>query len=319
MKVFMDATDIGILRIMGLRPYGQVPKDMNSFKASFIAKKIGVEPKTAKARIRQMEKAGFIRFYQIYPNFAHLNMSGSGYLFNVKDEDRKQEIIKRIGMVDELFEIHDFMGKELCVDLGFHTNHDLDKKIGLLREFTGDPKPICFYHRHMPTVNRKLSITDWRIIKALRHNALEPLGKISKKLNITLKTAKRRADRMAGEGSFFIVPALDPSKARGLMLFELLVYTNPKADSKTIRQILEATKDNYVYHYIPASTKLGNFDMILFTDSTGKIQELKQKIDRIQGVSRTRALILQGWFDYTDWIDSTIDHQISALVQNREN
>ena len=315
----MDAVDIKILRVMGLRPYGKYPQDMKVFKPSYIAKKIGVEPKTVKNRIKQLETAGLICFYQIYPNFKHLDVNGSGYLFKVKDEGQKTKTIKNIEMVNELSEVHNFLGKELCVDLSYHTPHDLEKKLGLLSEFTGDTNPICFYHRHMPPVNKNLSLLDWRILKALRYNALQSLSNISTQLKISLKTAKRRIDRMAKEGSFFIVPALDPSKAVGLLLFELLVYTNNDADNLTIQKILETTQDNYVYHYIPASKALGNFDMILFVDSVGKIEKLREAVGKIEGVAKADALILQGWFDFTGWIDSAIDQKIGLFVQNRNN
>ncbi|AJF60765.1 MAG: hypothetical protein QT03_C0001G1286 [archaeon GW2011_AR10] len=309
----MDTVDTQILRIMGLRPYGQLPQDMNGFKPAYIAKKIGLEPKTVKARIQRLKESGLISFYQLYPNFNHLEVNGSAYLFNVKEQDQKPKIIKRIEMVGELLEVHDFLGKELCVDIGYHTNYDLDKKIGLLREFTGDAKPICFYHRHMPKVNRKLSLLDWRILKTLRYNALQSPATVAAQLKISLKTAKRRIERMGKEGSFFIVPALDPSKAIGLVLFELLVYTNQSVNNSSIQQILQTTKDHYVYHYIPASSALGNFDLILFVDSIGKIEELRQKVSKINGVAKTNALIFQGWHDFTGWIDSAIEQKISSL------
>ena len=309
----MDAIDIRILRIMGLRPYGQLPQDMKVFKPSFIAKKIGLEPKTVKVRIKRLKETGFISFYQLYPNFKHLEVNGSAYLFNVKDPEQKPKTIKRIEMVSELLEAHDFLGKELCIDLGYHSSYDLDKKIRLLCEFTGDARPICFYHRHMPTVNRKLSFLDWRIIKALRYNALQSPSNLAAQLKISPKTAKRKIERMSMEGSFFIVPALDLSKATGLVLFEMLVYTNSSADNSSIQRILEATKDYYVYHYIPASSVLGNFDLILFVDSIGKIEELRQKVNKINGVAKTNALIFQGWHDFTGWIDSAIEQKINSL------
>ena len=314
----MDTTDIKILRIMGLRPYSHVPQNTKVFKPSYIAEKIGLDPKTIKIRIKRMEKAGIIHFYQIYPNFRHLNVNGAGYLFRVKDEDRKLKLIKLIENVAGLTEVHNFLGKDLCVDINFHTNNDLSKKLRILSEFIGDAKPTPFYHRHMPTINRKLSLLDWRILKALRYNALRSLDKVAAQLKVSLKTVKRRLDRMAKEGSFFIVPALDLSKAKGLILFELLIYTSQHADNLTIQRILKTTEENYVYHYLPISQTLGNFDMILFAESTAEIGQLRQAVCKIHGVEKADALILQGWSDFTGWIDSAVQEKIDVLVQNRE-
>lgn len=313
----MDGVDISILRTIGMRPYGELPKDSRVFKPSFIAKKIGIEPKTVKARLKQMEKNGVICFYQVYPNFRHLNVRGAGYLFSIENEEQKLNAINRLEMVDRILEAHNFLGKELCIDLSYVNDFDLEKKLRLLSEFTGDFKPVPFYHRHMPPVDRVLSLLDWRILKALRYNALQPLGKVAVQLKVSKKTVKRRVERMAKEGSVFIVPCIDLSKAQGMLLFELLVYTNQKADNVTIKEILNATKNHYVYHYVPASNALGNFDMILFAQSAAEIGFLKKNVSKLQGVAKVDALLLQGWFDYTKWIDFAIDEQINALVQKR--
>lgn len=313
----MDAVDIRILRTIGLRPYGELPQESRVFKPSFIAKKIGVEPKTIKARLKQMEKTGVICFYQIYPNFRHLNVNGAGYLFSIENEKQKLKAIKQIEMIDKIMEAHNFLGKELCVDLSYQNELELEKKLRLLSEFTGDFQPVPFYQRHMPFVNRSLSLLDWRILKILRYHAVQPLANVANQLKVSLKTIKRRMERMAKEGSFFIVPALDLSKAKGMLLFELLVYTNVDADNVTIQQILHATQNHYVYHYVPASQTLGNFDMILFAQSAAEIGELKQNVSKIRGVAKVDALILQGWFDFTKWIDAAIDEKIDAFVQKR--
>jgi len=48
-----------ILRSIGLRPYGIFPQDPNIFKPAYLAKRIGVDPKTIKAHLAGMEKTGF--------------------------------------------------------------------------------------------------------------------------------------------------------------------------------------------------------------------------------------------------------------------
>lgn len=314
----MDAVDIKILRTMGLRPYGQSPQNSQAFKPSYIAKQIGVEPKTVKARLKSMQKEGFICFYQIYPNFKHLGINGAGYLFELAEEEQKPEAIKRAAMLDGLLEAHDFLGSKLCIDLSYRSNPDLERKLKLLSEFTGGVRATPFYRRYMPAVERPLSLLDWRILKALRHDALQPLSMVASQLKVSLKTVKRRFDRMAREGSFFIAPALDPGKSKGMMLFELLVYTHRDADNLTIQKILKAAEENYLFHYVPISQTLGNFDMLLFAESTGEIERIRQETRKIAGVSKVDALVLQGWHDFTGWIDAAMQEKIDSLVQNRK-
>jgi len=306
----VDPLDLKIIRTMGFRPYGSRPQEPGRFRPSYIAHQLGVEPETVKARLARMEEAGFIRFYQVYPNFRHLGLEGSAYLFRVPDEDRKAEAIRRVEPVDGLVEIHNFLGPEMCVDLSYHSPHDLSRKLRLLSDFTGDPSPDRFYDRRMPEVTRILTPLDWRILKSLRYRARRPLAEVADDVGVSRKTVRRRYDRMAREGSFFVVPAVDPGKAAGILLYELLFYTTPQADESTVSRILHALEERCIYHYAPASRALGNFDALLYAESAGEIEEMRQRGRAIPEVTKVVPLVFHGWTEYTDWLDAAIDERV---------
>lgn len=199
----------------------------------------------------------------------------------------------------------------MCVDLSYSSPSELSLKLERLQELTGDAAPIQFYERSMPEVRRPLSRLDWRILKSLRHRARRPLREAAEEIGVNLKTFRRRFERMAEEGSFFITPGLDPSKAPGLILFELLVYTTPEADRSTIERILRTTDDHHVYHYVPSMSQLGNFDILAFAETTGETEELRQQVRFIPGVAKVDALVFRGWNEYTGWMDSAIDERIA--------
>ena len=205
--------------------------------------------------------------------------------------------------------MHNFIGPELCVDLSYRSVSDLDGKLRRLCGLIGYKTPMRFYERHMPEVSRPLSKLDWRILKSLRYRARRPLREAAEEIGVNLRTFRRRFERMAQDGSFFIAPALDPSKAPGLVLFELLVY-HPDADRTTIQRVLRIADNRYVYHYVPSTQKLGNFDILAFAQSTGEIEELRQQVRYIPGVAKVTALVFRGWNDYSKWIDSAIDAKI---------
>ncbi len=162
----------------------------------------------------------------------------------------------------------------------------------------------------MPKVNRQLSRLDWQVLRALRYRARRPLKEAAEDTGVNAKTFRRRFERMAREGSLFVVPALDPSKATGLVLFELLIYTNPDANSSTIQRALKITDNHYVYHYVPSSPRLGNFDILAFAEKTGDVEALRQQVRYVPGVARVEALIFGGWNEYTQWLDKAIDRAI---------
>ena len=61
-----------ILRNIGLRPYGIFPQDPNIFKPAYLAKRIGVDPKTVKAHLAGMEKK---RLHQVLSSVSQLPAS----------------------------------------------------------------------------------------------------------------------------------------------------------------------------------------------------------------------------------------------------
>ncbi len=308
----MDSLDVKIIRTMGIRPYGHAPQPLDHLKPSFIGAKLGVEPETIKARLARMEDAGFIRFYQLYPNFAHLGLRAAAYVFHVPDEDRKSEAIGKIEHVDGLVEIHNFLGAEMCVDLSYRNPTELSKKLRLLSDLTGDSGPTPFYERQMPPVERPLQRSDWRILKALRYRARRPLADVAEEVHASVRTVKRRYDRMAEEGSVFVVPAVDPSKAAGIMLYELLFYTTPGADPSTVSRILDVCSERYMYHYVPKSQAAGNFDVLLYADSSGEIEQMRLRGREVPGVAKVVSLVFRGWSEYTDWIDTAIEERAAA-------
>lgn len=308
----MDSLDLRIVREMGFRPYGARPQNPEVFKPSYLAKRTGVEPETVKARLARMEESGFIRFYQVYPNFRHLGLQGSAYLFRVPDDDRKAEAIQKVEPIEGLVEIHNFLGPEMCVDLSHRGPEDLSRKLRLLAEFTGDAAPTRFYERHMPAVGRTLTPLDWRILKALRYKGRRSLAEVADEVGVSVRTVRRRHDRMAAEGSFFVVPAIDPGKAPGVLLYELLIHLNPDAAESVPGQVLRMFDERYVYHYVPSSKALGNFDVLLFAESAGEIEDARQKARAVPGVAKVTALVFRGWREYTDWIDGAIKERVRA-------
>lgn len=302
----MDATDIRIVREMGIRPYGRSPRNPESLREAAIARRLGLDLKTVKGRIERMEGTGFLRGYEIVPNLGHFGMQGSGYLYRVVEPDAKREALKRVEPTEGLLEVHDFLGAEVCVDVAYRSPEELASKLKTLGDTMGDRSPLRFYDRVLPPVNRVLSPLDWRILQKLRGRAQRPLADVAADVGVTLKTVRRRFDRMAGEGSFFMVPLLDPSRATGLVLFELLVYANPDAPRETLERVLAVLDENHVYHYTPASRALGNFDVLLFGESVADVERLLLAAKAVPGVARVDSLLFRGWRDHSGWMDARI-------------
>lgn len=301
-----------IIRAMGLRPYDRHPKAPDALKPSNVAREVGTSVVTAKERIARMEEIGVIAGYQVYPNFRHLDLGARGYFFRVRSEGRKREAVREMSGLAGLLELHDFLGNGVCADFAFEGAKELAAKLAFLSRHSGDRNPRRFYDRHMPAVRRRLSVLDWRILQALRGRARRPLAEVSEAVGVSGRTVKRRYEAMAREGSFFVVPMLNPAKAEGLILFELLFYLREPAKAATINAILGAFDERRVYTYRPVSPEMGNFDMLLFAKSLEEVEALRQQAAAIPGVAKAEAWLFQGFFDHGAWIDQAIAQRARA-------
>jgi DNA-binding Lrp family transcriptional regulator len=239
-------------------------------------------------------------------------MAAAAYIFRIADDDKKADALAKVTFIDGLTEVHNFLGAELCLDVAFHSPSDLSRKLRLLGEITGDRAPERFYDREYPKVQRRLSRLDWQIMKALRNRATRPLSSVAKEVGASVKTVRRRHEAMAREGSIFGVPAVDASRAPGMILYDLLCYTSPGSVAKATPLILDLLRDRYLFHFIPPTQSLGNFDVLVAAQSTGEIEEMRVAASKVPGVVKASALIFRGWAEHGDWIDAAIEQRCKA-------
>ena len=73
---------------------------------------------------------------------------------------------------------------------------------------------------------------------------------------------------MASEGSFFAVPMLDPSRAGGLFLFEILLHIDPRQFDNVTAEFSRRMEGAHVYSKAPSTPELGHWDALVFAKST---------------------------------------------------
>ena len=310
----MDALDIGIVRHMGMDPFGREPKDPEVFRPAWLAKKLGVTPETIKDRLAKMEASGFMRGAQIVPNFRHFGLEASCYYYRFGDENRVASVAKELEAVDGVIGLYFFLNSQLCVNLAWRGPKELERRLRVLAALAGDGEFHKFNDLEMPPVSRPLSNLDWRILQALRGNALRGLNEVAEQIGVSAKTVKRRFDRMASEGSFFIVPKLRPDKAPGLLMASYLVFLDGEAEGAE-NGVRRAVDDRFVAWYCQAaSPELGNVSTATFLFAVAEIDEYRDRIAKVPGVTRVDSLVFKGAMQNMAWIDDAIAAKIEATA-----
>ena len=308
----LDALDIQIVRAMGIRPYERVPKPLDALQPAHIARATGASVNTVKDRIGRMTDKGIIAGYHAVPNLQHLGLRGEAYYLRFPSEEAKDAALPRLLATEGLLELHDFLGKGACADLAFRDEAELRAKLDVLQEASGDSAPRRFYYREMPRVERELTPLDWRILQALRADPRAQPADLAPTVGVSARTVKRHLSRMAAEGSVFLVPALDPSKADGLFIFEMLVYLTEGSGPRPMNDLRAAFHDEHVYAYVPASAALGHFDMLLFARTSAEVETMRRRAEAVDGVVRAEAWLFRAFLAFPAWLDAAIARAASA-------
>lgn len=302
----MDAIDVGILRAMGIRPYERTPKPLDALQPARIARVTGSSVNTVKDRIARMTELGVIAGYQAVPNLRHLGLHGEAYHLRFASDAAKDEAMPRILAVNGLLELHDFLGQGACADFVFKDEAELQRTLATLSTGSQVGPPRHFYSREMPELKRDLTPLDWRIVQALRADPRATPADLAPVGGVSARTVKRHLTRMAKEGSIFLVPAIDPSKADGLFLFELLVYLREGTGPRPMAALRKEFNAEHVYAYVPASADLGNFDLLLFARTSAEVEALRRRAQQIDGVVRAEAWLFRAFLGFPAWLDAAI-------------
>ncbi|MBI4393275.1 MAG: Lrp/AsnC family transcriptional regulator [Euryarchaeota archaeon] len=302
----MDETDFRILQAMGFQPYTPELPPADAVRPSRLARRVGLGVKATKDRIARMESAGVIAGYSAYPNLRHFPLQWRSFHFRVPEE-RKAAFVKAIEPLDGVTGCFQFLGRDVCVDLFFQDDAERDRRLRALSGAAGS-SPWEFYDNYRPPAKRPLSPLDWRIVKALRHDAKKPLSAVAKELRVTPRTVRNRFERMIADGSLWIVPNVDFSKIAGFVAFGLLVYLRPDPPNAA-KAARSAIEPSLIHAWVPPSKELGSFVYFLRARTTGDVDSIAARVRALAGVERVELLIPAARTMSLSWLDEAIDRR----------
>ncbi len=307
----MDDSDLAILRAMGARRCGPVGCPREDVTPAAIARKVQMDPSTVQARIRKMQEQGFLSGFELFPNLRLFDMAECVYFFDKIDPAAKAHAMERLALVDGLIEAHDFWRDTLCVVMAYRSPSDRARKANLLREFIGREGRHIF-ERQRPTLKRALDRTDWRILRALRHDALRPHADVAAELGISTKTARRRIDQLAEAHAYFLLPTLDPRKGDGFVTAGFLIWLAEHDQARHAARVREVMSGR---RFFDEQAITGNLYLVGGFHTPAEVGRAESLIAGTEGVERVEAYMIQGAHTYAGWIDEAIDARIENTPQ----
>lgn len=286
----MDAKDLHILRLMGVQPFSDWPRDADHLKPSHFARRLGMSVEAAKARVRRMEKDGVILGYELYPNFSHLGLLCVGYLFRL-ERPASARTMEDLAAVDGLGIVERYLGPAVGVDVFERSGPAMDRRVELVSRLVGATSHSRYASYPSAPVARAPSRLDWRIMLALRGRATRPLSEVAEELQVSPRTVTRRFDRLWAEGSVDTVVRLNTGNVPSLLFANTFVHFR-QAPPATVTQMLHRELDSqWAYCWSPPDKEVANLVMGLVFRSPSHMQETLDRIRAMPNVADAEILL----------------------------
>jgi DNA-binding Lrp family transcriptional regulator len=308
----VDPTDLKIVRLMGIQPFGDWPRDIDHLKPTHHARVLKLAPGTAKARVRRLEKEGVIAGYEIYPNWTQLGLFRASYLFRCPDARVKEKALPALDQLEGVIGVENFLGAEVGMEFCHRGPNELERRVKLTSKLLGDASAVGYVPFPSLPIRAALSRLDWRIIKALRHEANRPLPAVARELKVSARTVRRRVDRMWEEGSIDTVAKLDLARVANHIFCNFLIHFQGERDPETAKRFKLAFDPNWAYCWSPPDRSVANLVMGMVFRSPTEVSEMVRRMQAIEGVGRVEPLVSVSYTSNEAWIDDEIDQKIQT-------
>ncbi|HVM45403.1 MAG TPA: AsnC family protein, partial [Candidatus Thermoplasmatota archaeon] len=148
-----------------------------------------------------------------------------------------------------------------------------------------------------------------------RHNARRPLEEVAAETGVSLRTVKRRLEKMSRERAFDVTGNIALERAPRPIPLAVLFHFTPEGGKATATALLRAFDDRCLTAWVPPSAELGHYDMMLYAESTGEIESIRARAEAVPGVARVEILLYTGAKMDESWLDREIDRRLEPALR----
>ena len=225
-----------------------------------IGRKLGLDEKTVRVRVKKMEDDGFIKYYQAMPNLALFQLKNMNtYRFEALNIATKHRVIQYIQELPFIVEAIDYLGQILSVSISGTSSEEIDQVAsGLANRFE-------LYKWILGSRIMKESVSvadrlDWQIIQELRYDALSGVKELSESLSMTPRMVEYRIKKLLGSGMLLVRAITNSQKQQGLIFYELEMSVDETKQYDIIKRLSEIYAEKlWSVRTLAAGVVLGNF------------------------------------------------------------
>ncbi len=274
-----------------------------------VAALLQLDSRTVKSRVKNWERRGFIRYYQLIPNYSLFGIESTSFLLKVSNIVDKAKALAKVSLVDGVTSILEFLGDTFLVWVIYDDEDQLVRRLNLLMEMTGCQNPTRFLDEPFEPVEMKLSKLDWEILKSMRNDAMKSITALARELKVTRKTVRAHVERMQEKNAFFVRAIFDVTRVKGLIFYGLAISIDPARREEVLGELdgLVTCSDNC---FIRMVTRSGSVFFALWAEDLAHLEETVVRANQIPGVTNVDLRLYKRLIEYPDPIERLMDKKI---------
>jgi DNA-binding Lrp family transcriptional regulator len=276
-----------------------------------IGRKLGLDEKTVRVRVKKMEDDGFIKYYQAMPSLALFQLKNMNtYRFEALNIATKHRVIQYIQELPFIVEAIDYLGQILSVSISGTSSEEIDQVAsGLANRFE-------LYKWILGSRIMKESVSvadrlDWQIIQELRYDALSGVKELSESLSMTPRMVEYRIKKLLGSGMLLVRAITNSQKQQGLIFYELEMSVDETKQYDVIKRLSEIYAEKlWSVRTLAAGVVLGNF----FAFTLAEPEEAYVNTLKLGGVRSCSLFIFKETVEpkRPNWMDRLIEQKIAS-------
>ena len=281
-----------------------------------IGRKLGLDEKTVRVRVKKMENDGFIKYYQAMPSLALFQLKNMNtYRFEALNIATKQRVIEHIQELTYIVEAIDYLGQVVSVSITGTSSEEIDQVAsGLANTFE-----LYKWILGSRIIKKPVSVADrldWQIIQELRYDALSGVKELSESLSITPRMVEYRIKKLLASEMLLVRAIINSQKQQGLIFYELEMSVDETKGYKVIKRLSEIYAEKlWSVRTLAAGVLLANF----FAFTLAEPEEAYVNTLKLEGVRSCSLFIFKEIVEpkRPNWIDDIIEQKIASSSKPR--
>jgi DNA-binding Lrp family transcriptional regulator len=276
-----------------------------------IGRKLGLDEKTVRVRVKKMEDDGFIKYYQAMPSLALFQLKNmSTYRFEALNIATKHRVIEYVQELPFIVEANDYLGQVVSVSITGTSSEVIDKVASRLAYRFELNRWLLGGHIIREPISA-VDRLDWQIIQELRYDALSGAKELSESLSLTPRMVEYRIKKLLSSDMLLVRAIINSQKQQGLIFYELEMSVDETKRYEVIKRLSEIYAEKlWSVRTLAAGVLLAN----IFAFTLAEPEEAYVNTLKLDGVRSCSLFIFKEMVEpkRPNWMDSLIEQKIAS-------